>query len=335
VNTPVLSILLPVRNEERHLPAALRSLQRQTLSDWEMVAVDDGSSDGTAAILADVAASDRRIRIISLPPTGIVGALNAGLAKCRASVVARMDGDDISHPLRLERQFGYLYSYPEIGLVACGTRHFPRHDLQGGMLHYEGWQNALTTHEEIVRDLYVESPFAHPSVMFRRDLAVSAGGYRECGWAEDYDLWLRMAASGVRFARISENLFFWRDRPERLTRTAENCFLDAFRDCKAHHLSQGFLEGEDSVILWGAGMEGKAWRKALLKVGIRVGLWIEIDPRKIGQTIHGASVCAPDALRAGGGKTLVTVGAKGARSQVRCWAQETGLREGEDFLCVT
>ena len=326
---------MPVRNEERHLPAALASLFHQSLHDWELVAVDDGSTDGTARILRAAARTDRRVRVLSRPSSGLVPALNSGLSLCRAPLVARMDGDDICHPRRLEYQQRLLAKMPELTLAACAVRHFPRPGLQGGMKAYEKWQNALLDHESICRDLFVESPFAHPSVIFRREVVERVGGYRDQGWAEDYDLWLRLAAAGARFARLPRTLLFWRDRPERLTRTAGNCTLEAFRACKAHHLRLGFLREEKTVTLWGAGLEGKAWRKALSAEGVAVARWAEVDPRKIGQTIHGAPVVPLEELRSGEGKILVAVGAKGARAQVRSWASKAGLIEGRDFLCVT
>jgi len=333
--TPPLSIMMPLRNEERHLPAALRSLQRQSFRDWELIAVDDGSTDATPDLLAAAAQNDPRIRVLRLPPSGLVAALNAGLAACRAPWVARMDGDDVCHPERLARQLAYLAAHPETDLLACQVRHFPRPQLQEGMLAYEAWQNALLSHEEILRDLWVESPLAHPTVIYRRALVADLGGYRDCGWPEDYDLWLRLAAAGARFSRLPQVLFYWRDRPQRFTRTSPVCTLEAFRACKAHHLQQSFLRDCHEVTLWGAGVEGKAWRQTLLAAGIRVVRWIEVDRRKLGQTIHGAPVAGIDTLRPGDGKTLVTVGARAARPQVRAFAAERGLREGSDFLCVT
>ncbi len=331
---PRASILLPVRNEERFLPAALASLFRQSCSDWELVAVDDGSTDSTPAILA-AAAADRRVRVIPSPGRGIVAALNAGLAACRAPLVARMDGDDICHPRRLEAQLAHLAADEGCGLVACATRHFPRHGLGRGMLAYEAWQNALTEHEEIMRDLFVESPFAHPSVVFRKEGVAAAGGYREMGWAEDYDLWLRLAAAGTRFARLPHIHFFWRDHPLRATRTTAHCSARAFRACKVHHLQHGFLRGVHEVTLAGAGVEGRAWRQALLAVEIGVALWIDIDPRKIGRTLHGAPVVARDPFPRVQGKLLLTVGVGSARAELREWAKRGGLAEGTDFLCVT
>jgi glycosyltransferase involved in cell wall biosynthesis len=335
MNRPAVSILLPVRNEARFLPAALASLLRQTFRDWELIAVDDGSSDETPRILAAAAERDPRVRILTRPPKGLVAALNEGLETCRAPLVARMDGDDVCHPRRLERQVACLNSDPGLALVACSVRHFPRPHLRGGMQAYEAWQNALLSHEDILQNLFVESPFAHPSVLFRREEVIRAGGYLDCGWPEDYDLWLRMALGGSRFARLPEVLLFWRDRPDRLTRTAQNCSAEAFRACKAHHLRRGFLERTDRVTLWGAGQEGKAWRKTLEGMNVGVCRWVEIDPRKVGQRIHGAPVVPIPSLKPGDGKILVTVGAREARPQIRDWAAKAGLVEGSDFLCVT
>lgn len=332
---PAVSILLAVRNEQRHLPAALASLQAQTLRDWELIAVNDGSRDRTGAILRQAAQSDPRIRVFNRPGRGLVAALNFGLRHCRASLIARMDGDDRCHPRRLELQARFLRLHPRIGLVATAVRHFPAWRIKEGLRAYQEWQNALRRPEEIRRDLYVESPFAHPSVMLRRDILLRVGGYQERPWAEDYDLWLRLARAGVRFARLPQVLLDWRDRPQRLTRTAPTCTAAAFRACKIHHLQQDFLHQVGEVSLWGAGLEGKAWRKALAEAGIAVTRWLDVDPRKIGQRIHGAPVHSIDTLQPDGPPVLVTIGARGARPQVRAWARQRNLREGQDFLIVT
>jgi len=336
VNTPAVSILLPVRDEERFLPAALDSIFRQTLTAWELVAVDDGSRDTTPAILAAAARRDPRVRLLHPSSRGLTTALNAGLEACRAPLVARMDADDISHPRRLETQVSFLTQNPGVGLVACDFRSFPRSALGTGMVAYERWQNSLASHEDILRDLFVESPFVHPSVVFRKEEVLSLGGYRDRGWAEDYDLWLRLAAAGTRFARLQKTLFFWRERPERATRTLPEYTAAAFRACKAHHLRATFLKGVDEVILAGAGLEGRAWRRALLGEGIRVAGWVDVDPGKIGRTLHGAPVSSAREVTAGNGvKMLVTVGTRGARLQIRKWADSAGFTEGVDYLCVT
>src|ERR1035437_9887227 len=239
---PQVSILMPVRNEERYLQTALDSLYRQTFTRWELIAVDDGSNDRTAAILAEAAQRDNRVQVIRREGGGLVAALNAGLGASRAPLLARMDGDDICHPWRLELQAAYLDTHPDTGLIACNFRHFPRTGLKQGMIDYELWQNSLAEHSLIIRDLFVESPFVHPGIMTRRPILEELGGYHDNSWPEDYDLWLRMAAAGVHFARLPQTLLFWRDHPERATRTMNEYASHAFRACKCHHLLHGFLQ---------------------------------------------------------------------------------------------
>jgi glycosyltransferase involved in cell wall biosynthesis len=325
---------MPVRNEERFLPAALASIRAQTFGQWELVAVDDGSVDGTARILESFAA-DPRVKVLRNGQKGLVNALNYGFSECRGAFVARMDGDDVSHPERLQTQLDIFAANPDVGLVASSFRHFPRNGLKIGMLAYEEWQNSLVSHERVISDIFVESPFVHPGVMFRRNIFAALGGYRDMGWAEDYDLWLRMAHSGVRFARSEKPLLFWRDRPERATRTMTEYTADAFRRCKIHHLQQGFLRGCSEVILAGAGKEGRAWQRTLAAAGIRVSLWVDVDPKKRGRLLHGAGIVGADELGSLRGSMLVTVGTRGARAGIREWASKAGLKEGTDFICVT
>lgn len=332
---PRVSILMPVRNEGPFLRAALDSLYRQTLTDWELVVVDDGSDDATPLILSAAARRDQRVCVIRREGGGLVAALNAGLARCRAPLVARMDGDDICHPRRLELQAAHLDAHHGTGMVACAFRHFPRPGLKRGMLGYEAWQNGLDEHGLIMRDLFVESPFVHPSVMARRGILERLGGYRDCGWPEDYDLWLRMAASGVVFARLPQQLLFWRDHPGRATRTMDAYAAGAFRACKSHFLRQGFLRGVTEVVIAGAGLEGRAWQRLLTAEGIRVSCWLDVDPAKLGRTLHGAPVIRPEELEWNHGRMLVAIGLRGAREDFRLLADSRGLREGLDFICVS
>ena len=331
---PAVSILMPVRNEERFLPTALASLSVQTLKDWELVVVDDGSTDATARMLAEAARRDPRVRVLRSAGQGLVPALNTGLASCRAPLVARMDGDDVAHPARLAEQAAFMSANGDVGLVACSFRHFPRQEVGMGMAGYERWQNQLLSHDSIVADLFVESPFVHPSVMYRREAVEAVGGYRDLGWAEDYDLWLTLAAAGTRFARLPRTLFFWRERPDRATRINPAYSPEAFRLCKLHHLMNGFLKGEREVIVGGAGREGRAWYRALRAAGIGVSCWADVDPRKVGRILHGAPVLSTDQVTANGVKMLISVGARGERKNVRQWAFEAGFREGISAICV-
>lgn len=334
---PRVSVLLPVRDAAPWLDAALASLSRQRLTDFEVVTVNDGSTDGSGAILDRWTTRDHRFRVIHQGPLGLVPALNRGLEACRAPLVARMDADDISHPHRLELQAERFGQRPEVGVVSCLVRHFPDSAVARGFRLYEAWLNSLTSHDEMVRERFVESPLSHPSVMVRREILTAAGGWRDEGWAEDYDLWLRLFADGVTFSKIERPLFFWREHEERLTRTDGRYSVPSFLRCKAHFLAKGPLTDAEPVILWGAGQTGRRLSKFLREEGMSIDAVVDIDPAKIGGTLRGIEVIAPDDLPARltpGTVVLAAVASRGARELIRERLVALGLDEGRSFWCV-
>jgi len=323
---------MPVRNADTTLRPAIRSVLRQSMRDIELVAVDDGSEDGSGGILSRAAADDPRVRVFSPGRVGLVKALNIGLAESRSGIVARMDADDFSHPDRLGLQLEYLNGNPDISLVSCLVRKFPRSILRAGMLHYESWLNSVVTPEEVLRDLFIESPLPHPSVMFRKSAVMDIGGYRDMGWPEDYDLWLRLAEAGHGFGKVPRVLLYWRESAGRISRRHGMYSLEAFREVRAHFLSRWKLASERKVQVWGAGRDGKAWAKLLMKHGIEVDRFIDIDHKKVGgQACGGVPVVWPADIDRGL-PVLGAVGIKGVREQIRDYLLPEGFREPEDFF---
>lgn len=333
---PQVSVLLPVYNAAATLEEALTSLAAQTWPDFEIVAVDDGSTDGSGALLEAWARREPRLRVLRQPHRGLVAALQVGLAACRAPLVARMDADDRAHPERLAAQVAYLAQHPEVAVVGTQVEAFPAAAVGRGLRRYLAWQNALLHDADIRREIFIESPFAHPSVMFRRAAVEAVGGYRAAPWAEDYDLWLRLYLAGARFGKVPRVLLWWRERPDRLTRTDPRCSPEAFFQAKAHYLAQGPLAGRDAVLLWGAGIAGRKLGRHLLRAGVPLQAYLDIDPRKIGHTRHGRPVHPPEALpdlwrRAQRPALVVAVGVPSARPLLRQRLTALGLREGEDW----
>lgn len=334
-----VSLLMPCYNAAATLAAALQSLADQTLADYEGIAVDDGSTDQTGALLDAWAACDPRWRVLHLPHGGILPALNAGLEVCQAPLVARMDADDLSHPQRLQKQAAYLDTHPETSVVGCLVAGFPAGQVRQGFRLYMDWLNSLVTDAEIRREMFVEAPLAHPSVMYRREVVAQVGGYQERGWAEDYDLWLRLYLAGAGFAKIPETLLEWRECPERLTRTDSRYSLENFLRAKAFYLAQGPLNGRDAVIVWGAGMVGRRLSKQLLRQGCPLVAFVDIDPKKIGSTRRGLPILPPEALldcwrQYRRPALLAAVGARGARALIRQRLDAFGLTEGQDWWGV-
>jgi glycosyltransferase involved in cell wall biosynthesis len=219
------------------------------------------------------------------PHGGIITALNAGLEACRGAYVARMDADDLSRPERLELQKQFLDEHSDVAVVSCLVSGYPPEAMRAGFQIYIEWLNALISDEDIHREIFIESPLAHPSAMFRKAAVVEVGGYQDFGWAEDYDLWLRLDLAGARFGKVSETLLDWSDPPERLTRTAERYSLENFIRAKAHYLNlgrqtgRGPLAGRDAVLIWGAGMHGRRISKYLLRDGVPLVAFVDIDPK--------------------------------------------------------
>ena len=333
---PAVSVLLPVYNAAGSLPAALDSLRRQTFDDYEIVAVDDGSSDASPELLQEMARSETRLRVLRQPHAGIVTALQIGLAACRGRYVARMDADDRSAPERLARQAAYLDAHPETAVVGCLVRAFPPEEVRAGFRIYLEWLNSLVSDADIRREMFVESPLAHPSVMFRQSAVTAVGGYQEHGWPEDYDLWLRLYLAGARFAKLPEFLLDWREHAQRLTRTDRRYAVENFLRAKAHYLTRGPLRERQTVIVWGAGMMGRRLSKHLLRQDCPLVAFIDVDPRKIGQTRRGLPILAPNELPALWARSLrpaliAAVGARGARQIIRARLAGFGLVEGQDW----
>ena len=331
---PRVSILLPFYNAASTLPSCLRSIQRQTETRWECIAVDDGSTDAGPGLIEAARAADPRFVLISRPRAGLVAALNAGLARCRADFIARMDADDWMHRDRLAAQLSGLAARPELAGLGTRVRTFPRGPDNPGRQRYEHWLNHLDKPESVARDAFIECPLAHPTLMIRGPV-LRAFGYRDMGWPEDYDLVLRLLAAGHSLANLSRRLLGWRDGPGRLSRRAPEYALERFTACKAAHLASGPLQASDHYLLWGYGSTGRALRRALLPLGKTPSHIIEVHPRRVGKTIHGAPVVPPEAIPGlPRHPLLVSVAGPGPRGEIRSALAAMALQEGRDFYCT-
>jgi glycosyltransferase involved in cell wall biosynthesis len=334
VTAPRVSILLPFRDAEATLPACLRSLARQRLREWECVAVDDGSRDGGAAVVDAARAADPRVRRVRQPPRGLVAALRAGLAACRAPVVARMDADDLAHRERLSLQLAALDADPGLAAVGCHVRIVPRRGLTPGMRAYERWLLGIDSEQRVREEAFVECPLAHPTLAIRTSV-LRRFGYRDCDWPEDYDLLLRLLAAGLRVSVVPRRLLAWRDGPARLSRTDPRYGLDRFTACKAAFLAEGLLAGRRDYVLWGYGSTGRALSRALEAHGLRPSAIVEVHPRRLHRTIRGAPVIPPDGLAARRGEPIVvSVAGAAARALIRAELARLGFHETQDYVCA-
>jgi len=339
-----ISIALPVRDGDPWLGECLASVLAQTEPDFELLAVDDGSRDDSRRMLDEAASRDARIRVLetSEDSRGIVHALNLALSQCRSPLVARMDADDRMLPTRLARQAAALDGDDSIFAVTSLARAFPDEDVTDGMRAYVDWQNGLRTPEQIHAERFVESPLLHPSVMMRTDTVRGVlGGWRDMGWPEDWDFFLRAFGEGLRVARVSEVLVEWRQHAGQLTRRDVRYSSDALLELRATFLAahlQPIAATDRAIFVLGAGPVGKALVKALARQGIVANGIVDVDPRKIGGVVRGAGhrwrVVAHTSLEAMRPRPYAVSAVSGvvARARVREELTRWGWNEAEDFV---
>ena len=249
-----LSIILPCFNAEKTLEAALNSIRNQSFESWEIIAVDDGSTDSTYRILKNFERRDRRIKVLRTERCGLVEALNKGVGQAQAELVARQDADDESLPLRFALQVEFLRTHPEVSVVGCMVEDVPGFPSAEGYRRYMEWTNSIITPKDHWLNRFVDAPIVHPTIVVRRSIFERFGLYRENPpWPEDFEIFLRWFQMGVTFEKVPRVLYRWRERKDRLSRTCSRYSEEAFYRCKAHYLARGPLRDFKEVGIWGAG----------------------------------------------------------------------------------
>ena len=336
---PSVSIVLPYRDSEKTIDECIQSVIAQELQNWELLAVNDNSSDNSENIVSQYAAKDGRIKLIQSTGIGLVHALNLGIGQSSTLLIARMDADDRMFPKRLSSQVDFMEKNPEVGLVSCKVEYFSSspNDTRG-YENYAKWTNEQLSHEEISLNRFVESPLAHPSVLFRKGLLDEFGPYEDGDFPEDYELWLRFLAGGVRMNKLDEILLQWRDHTTRLSRQCERYSKDAFQRTKARYLALWLRENvhvSREIRAWGAGKVARDQAKHLSREGVKLDRFFDVDPKKIGTPRPGLTVSPiEDIPEPGHIFLLVLAGARSARAKITRFLEEKEYSLGEDYLFV-
>jgi hypothetical protein len=202
------------------------------------------------------------------------------------------------------------------------------------MLCYENWLRRQTTGTHLLRARYIEMPYAHSSLMLKRQLGDQLGWYREQLGPVDYEFALRLAASGARHGVVPRVLLGWRVRTDSASRTKPRYSLPAFLRCRAEALARDDLDAQAAWVLWGHGTTGKALRQELARLGRRPLAILEVDPRKIGQRIEGIPALDAQAWLDAPGpeKLLISVSGEIARQAIRKALAPTRRVECEGFV---
>ncbi|OYV93440.1 MAG: glycosyl transferase [Ferrovum sp. 37-45-19] len=231
MNPPLISVIMPIYNGAADLRRALDTVLSQTFTDFEVIAINDGSQDETAELLNAV--DDPRVKVVHQANMGLAATLNRGLAMARGALIARQDHDDLSHPERFAKQVAYLNHNPQCILLGTAAEIWVGDDPSGRAHDHP------TDHALIAFDLLFNNPFVHSSIMMRRGAVLAIGGYttdKSRQPPEDYELWSRLARRG-RVANLPERLLVYREVPQSISRTGLNPFLDRLVTLSAENLA--------------------------------------------------------------------------------------------------
>ncbi len=335
----MVSVILPVYNSAGTLRECIESVLSQTLRDFELIAVDDGSSDESLQILEEFSRRDRRVKVLRRSHRGIVSALNDGLKEARGEFVARMDADDLMHPSRLEAQLQWMEENPGVSLCGCLVEvDSLEGELSSGVLRYRDWSNSLVTHEQMVREIFVESPIVHPTFFGRRELFLKLSGYRDVPWAEDYDFILRAYLSGHRFGKVGERLLLWRDRSDRLVRVDERCKRKAMFRAKVHYFLELLGDRKIEIAVAGTGPSGRMVAESFMERDVRISFFIDNRESPPGRKVMGIDAYGfPGEIPSGflysrrNVHYVLCVGEEEGRKMLIRQLKEAGFKEGENY----
>jgi len=329
--TPLVSVVLPVRNGGEYLGQAVDSILSQTFENLELLLIDDHSTDGASSSLDK---KDPRLKVFTSKGNGVVDAFNTGFKLGRGEYIARMDADDISLPDRIQCQLDYLVKHPSVDICGCCVEIFSDTGIQGGLERYQSWLNSVREPEQVHQQIFVESPLPNPGLMYRHDAIQQLGGYRNNQWPEDYDLLLRADAAHMRMGKPEPVLLRWREHETRLTHTDSLYDRKNFMGAKSHFLVHHRLQGRP-VVIWGAGPTGRLMFDLIIAEGGAVEGFIEVHPRRIGGLKRGLPVWSIDKVKTlGDAMLLVAVGAAGAREEIAEYLHKHNIIPGRDYLFV-
>lgn len=215
IDIPAISVILPVFNAEAYLAASIQSILKQSFKNFELIIVNDGSTDRSEEIIRSF--TDERIKYITHSNRGLAASLNKAIGMARAEIIARQDNDDISYPDRLQKQWYYLQNNTEVALLGAWARVVDQNGNPNGTFHRHPTSNL-----ELNYFLLFDNPFVHSSVMFRKSIWTQSGGYQvDPNVFEDYQLWSKMSRV-IQIANLPEVLLDYREVQTGMSKSSQD-----------------------------------------------------------------------------------------------------------------
>ncbi len=329
---PLVSILIPYRNTAVYLRECLDSIIAQTYDTWEIIAINDHSTDDSYNLVSAYAKQDDRIKTYTNFGCGIIQALQMAYSKSNGSLITRMDSDDLMTPNRIALMAKGL-TQKGVGYLSVGqVRYFAEHGISNGYERYEEWLNGLTAKGTNFSELYKECVVPSPCWMAHRSDLDAAEAFEPNRYPEDYDLTFRFYALGLKIIPCDEVFLLWRDYASRTSRTSEHYAQNYFLDIKLHYFLKLHWDQNRPLTVWGAGAKGKQIAKMLQDTNVSF-TWICDNPKKIGKDIYGITMQPFQQLeRTTNFQSIITVANENEQQGIRNYLTKLGTKPMVDYF---
>ncbi len=324
---------MAVKDTEPYLPDCLDSIIAQTYSNWELIAVNDHSSDRTPQILKDYAARDERIRVFDSGDNyRLIPTLQVAFKHCRGTLINRMDSDDKMPDYKLKVLVDEWQKYGKGTIIAGGTEHFvDEGEVGGGFLRYELWLNDVARRGAHYEEIYQECVIPSHCWIIHKDDFKSVGAFDPVVYPEDYDLCFRFYRKGLKVVGIDHILHFWRDRSNRISRTWEEYKDNRYFNLKLRYFYELDRDRQRPLVLWGAGRNGKDMAKLLLAHDDSFH-WVCDNQRKIGEQVYGVKMEHFGSIpRLDNPQIMIVVTSPKEKIKIRQQLQDWGKKPVKDF----
>ena len=285
MSTPIVSILIPFKNTANYLEDCLESILKQTFTSWEVLIVDDRSTDDSRIIVQRYTDLDSRIHLLNNQGNGIIDALRTAYSHVKGTLITRMDSDDIMMENKLMKLQKSLQKYGRGYLATGKIRYFSKTGIGDGYKRYQDWLNTLTNNGANFDEIYKECVIPSPCWMvYKKDFEI-CGGFESNTYPEDYDLAFRFFKHGLKCIPNNEVLHLWRDYPSRTSRVDVKYAENSFIEIKVKYFLELSYNSNRKLVIWGAGSKGKKIAKLLIERNLSFD-WVCNNPNKIGKQIY-------------------------------------------------
>lgn len=327
-----VSILIPFKNTAHFLPECLGSIQKQSYTNWEVLAVDDNSTDNSLEIATRFATKDTRIKVFKNNGNGIIPALRKAYENSTGVFITRMDSDDIMKPNRLEVMVKSLSDCGQSHIAVGQVKYFSDRGISDGYDRYEKWLNQLTAKGKNYSEVYKECVIPSPCWMVHRKDFEACGAFEPNRYPEDYDLTFRFYEKGLNVIPCNEILHLWRDYDTRTSRTHEHYAQNYFLDIKTHYFLKLDYNPKRPLAIWGAGFKGKTIAKKLIDQTIDF-TWLCDNPNKINKSIYEKKMNHFSVLKTmQQPQSIITVANELAQKEIHAYLTELNQKPMQDYF---